>query len=465
MNEKSKKYSLPPLFTSPHDLAGERTDSPILVAFSGGADSGALLHMAVNYGRAVGAQVYAAHVNHGIRGAEADRDELFCKNCCESYGIRLFLLKADLPAIAKERGLSVETAARDVRYEFFSEIMRENSIPILAVAHNADDNLETVLFNISRGAALGGVCGIPRTRDIDGGTIVRPILRMSRREILRYCEDNSIDFVTDSTNTDVEYTRNRIRNRIIPELKTICPDAEKAAARMSESLRQDALCLQSMAEWFLEEAREGYFVSCKMINGSPYAITTRALMMLYGEISGGGTLEYTHVEALMALSKKAEPHSSLNLPAGIRAVIEEGKIGFTRLPPPPKNTDLKKFSVVLSEGENRISQTDSEIIIEKTEKYKNIYKKSMNLYLDSAKIVGTAYARERRDGDKIRICNMSKSVKKLMCEKKIPQELRPRIPMICDDTGIVAIPFIGVRDGYAPKDGCDTAISIKFDPK
>ncbi len=465
MNENNKRYSLPAAFSPPHGLAGMTADTPILVAFSGGADSGALLDMTVKYGRTVGAKVYAAHVNHGIRGAEADRDELFCKTTCDKYGIELFLLKADVPAIAEERGLSVETAARDVRYSFFSEIMLKNDIGILCVAHNADDNLETILFNISRGCALGGVSGIPVTRDIEGGAVVRPILRMSRNDILRYCKDNSIDFVTDSTNTDIEYTRNRIRNRVVPELRLLCPEPEKAAARMSEALRQDALCLQGMAEWFLSEAREGYFIDCEKINGSPYAITSRALMSLYSEISEGGTLEYTHVEAIMALSRKAEPHSSLNLPAGVRAVVEDRKIGFTRLPPPPKNTDLPSFSLYLSEGVNTLSQINAEIVIEKTEKYKNIYKKSMNLYLDSAKIIGTAYARERRGGDRIRMGSVSKSVKKLMSEKKIPRELRPRIPMICDEMGILAIPYIGVRDGCAPSEDLGSAIVIKFDPK
>lgn len=449
----NKIYKLPKAFLPVHTLSGMDKDTPILAAFSGGSDSGAMLHMLVNYGRETGAPIYAAHVNHGIRGKEADRDEDFCRAVAESYGIKLFVLRADVPAIARERQQSIETAARDVRYEFFAEIMKKENIPLLCVAHNADDNLETILFNISRGSALSGVCGIPRTRDFQGGTVIRPILSMSKAEIEEYCEENSIEYVTDSTNKDIEYTRNRIRSRVIPELKLLCPEAEKAAARMSDALRKDDLCLCSMASWFLEESREGFFVDCERLNGSPEAITSRAIISLYSEISEGMTLEYDHIEAIMKLSKRAVPHSSIDLPGGIRAVVENKKLGFTKLPPPKKNSDLTPFSIPLSVGKTLISELDAEITIEKTEKYKNIYKKSMNLAIYSDKIIGTLYVRQRQEGDRIRMGNMSKSVKKLMCDRKIPLELRPRLPMICDDSGIVAIPLLGVRDGYAPKNG------------
>ena len=140
---------LPIGFTSPDILSGLPKDTPILVAFSGGADSSALLSMTVEYARQSGAKIYAAHVNHCIRGDEADRDEEFCRKVAAGYGIEIFVLRADVPKLARERGESIETAARNVRYEFFSDIMKKHSIPILATAHNANDNLETVIFNIA----------------------------------------------------------------------------------------------------------------------------------------------------------------------------------------------------------------------------------------------------------------------------------------------------------------------------
>ena len=463
MNLTDKRYALPKKFIPPHTLSGHPQDSSLLVAFSGGADSGALLHMITSYAQRSGAKVYAAHVNHGIRGEEADRDEEFCRKTADALGVRLFTLKADVPKLAREQKKSIETAARDVRYAFFSQIMNEHGIKTLCVAHNADDNLETIIFNIARGAGLSGVSGIPQTRDCDGGVIVRPLLSMSKAEILEYCEANGIEYVTDSTNTDTDYTRNRIRARILPELRAIAPGAESAAARMSDSLRADALCLDSMAEWFLSETREGYFIDTEKLCGSPSAITRRALMSLYFEISEGASLEYDHIKALFELAEKSVPHSSLDLPSGIRAVIEGGRLGFTKAPRPRSNCDLTRFEQKLSLGENILNQIGARILIECDGETKNIYKKSMNLQLDSDKILGDLVARERRAGDKIRINSMGKSIKKLMCDKKIPLELRPRIPVICLGDEIVAVPFIGVADNYRATANTKNKLVINFD--
>ena len=463
MNSQKKLNSLPQGFAEPHSFSGLPPSTPMLVAFSGGSDSGALLHMMLRYAAHVGAKVYAAHINHGIRGEEADRDEQFCRKVAESYGIEIFVLRADVPAIAEAEGKSVETAARDLRYAYFAEIMKKNNIPLLCVAHNADDNLETIIFNISRGSGLSGVCGIPRTRDFEGGTIIRPILEMSKDDINKYCSENNIEYVTDSTNTDTDYTRNRIRSLVIPELKAICPRAEAAAARLSASLREDALCLESMANWFLEETRQGFSVEAEKLCGSPYAISSRAIMSLYTEISEGHTLEFSHVGAILELSRKAEPHSSLDIPFGIRAVIETGCLCLTRSAPPQKNSDLEEFSVTLCEGLNHVSEINGQITLNNTENAKNIYKKSINLSIDSAKIIGDLYARERRAGDKIKLRGMSRSIKKLMCDQKIPCEIRPRIPMICDDSGIVAVPTLGVRDSYAPSNDTQNILYIELD--
>ena len=450
---------------SPHSLAGLGATSAVLAAFSGGADSSAMLYMLKEHCDAVGATLYAAHVNHGIRGAEADRDEEFCKDVAKRLGIEIFVLRADVPAIAEERKLSIETAARDVRYEFFADIMKKRSIPILAVAHNADDNFETILFNISRGSGLSGVAGIPPTRHFDGGIIVRPILSLSKSEINQYCAEHGIDFVTDSTNADTEYTRNKIRSRVIPELKSICEGAEKAAARLSETLRQDALCLDAMAEELLREKRDGNSISLEALGSAPAAIARRAVMALYREVSGGADLEYTHITAILELSKKAVPHSSLDLPAGVSAVVEDGLLCFTAAPLPQKNTVYPEFSTELCEGINTLPQINAEIIIGNIQTDKNVYKKSINFVIDSAKIVGVLRARSRLPGDKIRVLGVSKSLKKLVNEKKIELDIRARLPVICDDSGIVALPFVAVSDGYFTKNGknCSSPLSIRFD--
>ena len=450
-------------FVAPHSLVAYDECQPILAAFSGGSDSCAMLHMLKEYCDSVGCRLYAAHVNHGIRGAEADSDEAFCRDIAKKLGVEIFVLKADVPAIAKERRLSVETAAREVRYEFFDKVMEENSIPILALAHNADDNLETILFNISRGSGISGASGIPLTRRVKGGYIVRPILTVSKAEINEYCAERGIEFVTDSTNTDIEYSRNRIRSRVIPELKTICPTAEKSAARLSESLREDARCLDDMSCEFLSKERDGYSLSIKALCGAPYAIASRAVIMLYSEISGGADIEYTHVKAILELAKRGVPHSSVDLPLGIRAAVEGGMLMFTS-ERAAERASSESYLVELSDGANRISPINAEIIIGNTQTDENVYKKSIEFFIDSDKIIGALKVRSREPGDKIRVLGCSKSIKKLVNEKKIELDIRARLPVICDDAGIVAVPFVAVADGYYTKDGknCISPLRLKF---
>ena len=442
--EKQAPRLVPPQFTPPPELSGLPADTPILVAFSGGADSSSLLRMTVAWGEQVGCKVYAAHINHGIRGDEADRDEEFCRRISDELGVKLFVLNADVPSIAATRKESIETAARNVRYEFFDKVMRENGIPILATAHNAGDNLETMIFNMARGCALGGICGIPNSRPTDSGVLIRPILGMTRECILDYCRELDIPFVTDSTNADTDYTRNKIRNKIIPLIQEINPSAIENSVKLSQSLRSDALCLESMARWFLDEMREGDSVEAEKLCGSPEAIANRAIIEIHGGISRGASLEYTHIKAVRELAARAVPHSSIDLPGGVRASIENGRVVF--LKDAPQKLPDADYMIMLSPGSNPISQTNCEIVMENSQKKINIYKKSILLYIDSAKICGSLYARPRQAGDKIRMGGMGKSLKKLLCDKKIPLDLRRRLPMICDEEGIVAVPLVGVCD-------------------
>lgn len=440
---------LPREFKAPELLSGLDAQEPILLGLSGGADSSALLIMLAEYAKQVGSRIYAAHLNHGIRGDEADRDEQFCKELCSRVGVEFFSKKLDIPSIASASGESVETAARNARYDFFYKIMKEMGIKILATAHNADDNLETLLFNIARGTGLGGLCGIPESRPIGDCVVIRPILTMEKEKIISFCESNGLSFVTDSTNADNEYTRNKIRNRIIPILKEINPNAVRNASRMTESLKDDSLCLQSMADWFVEELGGNYSIELEKLCGSPSSIVNRALIRLYDEITGGRSLEATHINAIKELAKKGIPHSSISLPNGIEARVENGRLCL--LTKGNTNFSFDAFNVLLSNGKNEITDAEVEIFLNDLNYSKNIYKKSILLSIESDTIDGALVARSRAPGDKILLGGMHKSVKKLYNEKKIPLELRKRIPIICDKSGIIAIPFIGIRDGARAK--------------
>lgn len=441
--------SIPNGFTEPYVLSGLPENEAILVGLSGGADSSALLFMLSLYSKKSGARIYSAHLNHGIRGEEADRDEKFCKELSDSLGVEFFSKKLDIPALAKANGESVETTARRERYDFFDRLMQERNIKILATAHNADDNFETLLFNIARGTGLGGLCGIPNSRPTKYGVVIRPILTMEKSEIIEFCKKNGINFVTDSTNLSNDYARNKIRNQVVPVLKEINSGATKNASKMTKSLKEDSLCLQSMTEWFIEELGNDYSIETEKLCGSPASIVNRALMRLYDELSGGKSLEATHINAIKALAAKGVPHSSISLPNGIDALIENGRLHLIYR----KNAARSRFEyeVRLNEGKNEIAGADLTVFLNSAQYLKNIYKNSTLLRITFDKINGVLIARPRREGDKILLNGMHKSVKKLMNEKKIPIELRAKIPIICDDDGILAIPFIGIRDGAMAK--------------
>ena len=455
-------HILPAGFRSPHELARARSDASILAAFSGGADSSALLHMLAKYSKDVGCKLYAAHVNHCIRGDEADRDEEFCRRVADALGIELFVLRADVPAIAKESGESLETAARNVRYDFFADLMKTHGIPLLATAHNACDNLETVLFCLARGTGLDGLCGIPPTRDTEGGTLVRPILSMSREQILDYCRENGIEYVTDSTNADTEYTRNRIRADITPALLSVNGAAIENASRMCASLREDGDYLRIEAKRFLSENRRGSSIPTKTLTRAHRAISSRALMLLFDEISDGECIEARHVEDMLTLAKRGVPHSRIDLPRGISACIEDGALRLTARADVPQRSGCEPYSLALCEGSNMISQTNCEIVIGNSQKKINIYKNSILLFFAFDKIKGTLIARERRAGDRILEHGVRKSVKKLMCDRKIPLQLRDRLPVICDDEGVVAVPMLAVRDGVWCKADSPSAVGVCF---
>ena len=440
---------LPREFKAPELLSGLDAQEPVLLGLSGGADSSALLVMLAEHAKQVGSRIYAAHLNHGIRGDEADRDEQFCKELCLRVGVEFISKKLDIPAIAASSGESVETAARNARYDFFYEIMKQKGIRILATAHNADDNLETILFNIARGTGLGGLCGIPESRPMGDCVVIRPILTMEKKEIISFCKSNGISFVTDSTNADNEYTRNKIRNRIIPILREINPNAVKNASRMTESLKDDSLCLQSMADWFVEELGGNYSIELEKLCGSPSSIVNRALIRLYDEITGGKALEATHINAIKELARKGVPHSSISLPNEIEARVENSKLCFTVKS--KEDFSFDGFNILLGDGKTEIENAGVEIFLNDPDYSKNIYKKSILLSIESDTIDGALVARSRASGDRILLGGMHKSVKKLCNEKKIPLELRNRIPIICDKSGIIAIPFIGVRDGSRVK--------------
>lgn len=211
-----------------HKLIPQEGQS-ILVALSGGADSVALLHIL----HELGYKVAAAHCNFHLRGDESDEDTAFVEDLCNNWGIQLYSIDFDTIRYAREQSISIEMAARDLRYGWFAQLQKELGIDLIAVAHHADDNAETMIMNLCRGTGISGLCGMPYKRE---GGIIRPLLDTTRKEIEYYLQEHGIAFRTDSSNQDTRFRRNLIRHKIMPLLKELNPSIEEALMRTRENL-------------------------------------------------------------------------------------------------------------------------------------------------------------------------------------------------------------------------------------
>ena len=442
-------------FKSPDKILG-RMPASLLLAYSGGADSSLLLHLLCAWCRENGVKLYAAHVNHCIRGNEALRDRDFCVESAKKADVECFVLDADVPTLAKERKKGIEETAREIRYEFFREIMEKENIEALVTAHNADDNLETLLFRLTRGSGAKGLRGIPEKRELGGGKIaLRPILSIKKEEILDICRQLGIKYVCDSTNSDENYSRNRIRLNVIPQLKEINPAIYSSAERLSALISADCDFIDSEAEKYVNTPDFDKIGSLKALHP---ALLRRVVEKIMSSVTDS-VAEYVHFEALSKLIAEGKPHSALSLPDGVEAVIDFDRLIFRKAEHSPnKKDDTKK--IPLREGDNRLTDgyllslhTDfSDSSQENQDKEENIYTLFTQVTLSSDKIVGNLFCRARLSGDKIRRGGISKDVRKLLSEKKIPLIDRETLPIVCDDNGVLWIPGIALRDGTAAQE-------------
>jgi len=457
----------------------------VLVGFSGGADSTALLCALHKLGEEgfpgvfPKLKLYAVHVNHMIRGSEADRDENFCRIFCEKHGIPLFVYSADVPKLAKESGDGLEEAARKLRYNVFDELCREHSMDFIATAHNAGDNLETMLFNFARGAGASGIAGIPPKR----GKIIRPLLFCSKPDIIEYCRENSTGFVVDSTNADTIYTRNYIRNELIPRMKTLNSELEHSANKLSQTLRRDEDFISSAANEYIGEN------SCEKLTSLHPALLSRVVMKKYrsaaAEISPESEkqLSFEHINQIITIIGQ-QKNTSLDLPGMITVSVRSGVLRFQ--PTEREKPKPESYFYELSNGENYIPEAKVRIIISNDEKYintnKNIYKLFIHKFLNFAKIKGKLYVRCRNSGDRIRFGadENSRSVKKLLsdaasgrfsfkgeCGMELKNlyaspDFRSAVPFVCDDGGIVYIPDFPSRDDMLTDKNNDPNSAVHF---
>jgi len=392
----------------------------ILVGLSGGADSCALLRSLIDLSEYFGYKVSAVHINHGIRGEEAQRDATFCENLCKKLGVAFYLENINVPLISAKTCESIETAARKARYDVFERICKENDIDCVATAHTASDNAETVLFNLVRGSGLSGMCGIPPKRAFGGSgiEIIRPLIYLTREDIEEYLKELSQEFVTDSTNLETDYTRNYIRHEIVPKLKTINPSFESSVCSLVKNLAYDKEYLDSITKGFVSN-------DIFKLSILPMALKTRAVKKLYEDYTGLTMLESTHIESLIceidACFVGEKNKSCISLPGKVKAVICGGVLSF-EADKREKEQKTFEYEIKLSIGINAIPDgsyvlfvTNNENVLPDVMNYmENVYKKYNTAFLYFDRIISNICARNRRNSDMFKFKGMNRKVKKLL---------------------------------------------------
>lgn len=420
----------------------EKIKRGVVLGLSGGADSVMLLFVLLKLKKEYGEYpITCVHVNHMIRGDAADADELFCKRLCSQLDVPFTAHRVDIPLMAEQRKMGVEEVARNVRYELFGEKIKElNSDACIAVAHNSTDNLETIIFNMMRGAGISGLAGIRPIRD----NIIRPLIYSSKSEISSALDKCGIEYVTDETNLSCDYSRNYIRNVILPALTPLAVSPEKMGLRISKNLIDDKELIDKYTDIFINENLVGGSIQTKTLLDTPKALFYRILAEMMRQ-KCDKTLERTHVDRIYSLLSSGD--FSYSLPSDMTFVSSGGISYITE-----KNEYELDGGIIpcpLAQGVNHLQGYDSVIILSDKpdfECYSNVYKISIQATLPSDIISDELYVRQKRDGDAYAYGGITRKLKKLFNDKKIPMSERASVPVVCDKYGIVWVAGFGVRN-------------------
>lgn len=435
----------------------------VLVGISGGADSVCLLHILSTLYEDTDVEFFAVHVHHGIRDEEADRDEAFVKALCQELKIGYSAYHYDVISLAKSEGLSEEEAGRKVRYEAFIKASRVFRCNKVAIAHNKNDNAETVLFNMFRGSAIKGLTGIDSiiTMKTDEGsiTIIRPLLSVSREEIEAYLEEHNIPYQDDSTNFSNLYTRNKIRNQLLSYAKdeinkNVIDNITNASGHISEAYDFIEQSIKGRYETIVTKNGASFEYDNNVIEQEHIVIQKGIVRKILGELAGSlKDIEAKHVEAVLSLSKK-QVGKMIHLPYGMIAFREYDKIRVYIASDKAKNNqpsihEAEILKDILIPGRTDIDESSLYLETEVFDfKIKRSFpKNSCMKWFDYDKIENTLKLRTRKPGDYLQIDSQGgrKKLKDYFIDLKIPKNERDRLLLVADGNHIIWIMGYGNR--------------------
>lgn len=432
------------------------TGDRILVALSGGADSVCLLDCLQKLSDELGISLSVAHVHHGLRGQDADDDELFVQRLCGERDIPLYVKRVDVRALAAETKTGLEEAGRNARYTFFKELKEEYGFDKVATAHHSGDNIETVLMRLMRGTGPLGLGGIPYVNQ----NIIRPLLDVSRQEIEDYCKAQNLSFRTDLSNFETNYTRNKVRHELIPLIEEkFNPEFKNS---FGEQIRLYASCgayIKDEAEKLMQKemhsALHGVCFSCQSLLTYNEFLLSTMLHEVLQQHAGGHSITANHINSIMAMLRQEK--CSVSLPDDMIAEVCHGWLYIRR------NIPVKAFSYSLTEScfikeiGQYVTVCDATCIPNKG----NV----CTAYFDKKKLNGKKLMlRSRCDGDAFYPVGMDgrKKLHDFFVDKKVPYFLRNTVPILTADDEIVWIAgYRADRRFIATKD-TDAIVCVKI---
>lgn len=438
----------------------------IVVAISGGPDSVCLLHALYRLKEEYDLELYGVHLNHNFRGIEAQIDAQYVSNLCDGLNILCFIKSVDVPQYAEKYGLSPEEAGRILRYDFFEEVAQRANATKIAVAHNKNDQAETVLMRLLRGTGLQGLTAIHIRRE----KVIRPLLNIDRKSIEEYCETYNLSPRIDKSNLESIYYRNKIRLELIPYLE------ENYNPNIMENLVKTAKVLKKDFDFIEEKAREVYAslvnsqdehrleLPIEGIQGLHNALQSRVIRLAAEQLLGRQeVLEYKHVQDVLELMQKGLTGKKINLPMGLIAKINYKNICFTTA-----DQEDKVFHYELPiEGSFDLKEMDGTFTMRVVgrEEIKEISRDKYRKCFDYDEMKDVLNVRNRQDGDRFYPLGLtgSKKLKDFFIDYKINRDERDRIPLICDGDEIMWVVGFRISEKYKITDKTKRILEIVFD--
>ncbi len=426
----------------------------VVVAVSGGADSVALLMSLCALKDKYYLDIAVAHVNHMLRGKEAERDRDYVKSLADKLSLPFYLKEQDVSALAKEKGISEEMAGREVRYGFFNDIIREKGGGKIAVAHHRGDSAETTLINLIRGAGLNGLKGISPVN----GNIIRPLIDCDRKSIEEYLKLKNIPYVTDSTNKENIYTRNIVRNLIIPQMESINPEAVSTIYEGTLSLAEDEDFISSVVAEYevkcIKEATGKVEVDFTHIPDIHIAIKKRLILKACEIIKGNRkNISAIHLNAVLNL-----PTGGITSFGGVWAERSYDRFIFT---PAPREALSYSYNIQ-GDGIVHIDETGKAFSFETVRADEVTSYEAGVIYLD-ADLLGEITIRSRSDGDSFRPLGLGgrKKVKDFLIDLKIPRQDRDSTTILESDGDVAALLPLRCSEDYKITDKTKNILMIR----